>query len=216
MKDKSTKKSRNWQAIVYPESAPDDWQDILKSLAIPGFISPLHDKDKQPDGTLKKPHYHVILIWDGPTTDTNARKVFEQFGGVMQPIPIQSLVGATRYLCHLDDADKYQYPTGEVVSMNGTNYLEQISKNANDTLVLKKVFTYIRENDITEYCDLIDRIEDEALDDFFTVVTRMATWAVNSYLTSRRSKKKPKEQTRILMIKAETGEIMQEVTLNED
>ena len=31
-------------------------------------ISPLHDKDMNPDNTPKKPHYHVILTYSGPTS----------------------------------------------------------------------------------------------------------------------------------------------------
>lgn len=188
MKPKSTKKSRYWQAIVYPESAPEDWKKILKDSAIPGFISPLHDKDKQPDGTLKKPHFHVILIWDGPTTAKNAQETFESFGGVMQPIPIQSLTAATRYLCHLDDPDKYQYPTSHVESLFGASYIEQIRKNADNTAELKEIFRYIRNNNITEFSDFVDMILAESLDEYFYIATKTSTIAINSYLSSRRNK----------------------------
>lgn len=217
-KRKAMTKSRNWQCIVYPESAPENWDQIIYDLMIPGFISPLHDKDIQPDGTMKKPHYHVILIWDGPTTYNNAKKIMESFGGVVQPIPIQSMVGATRYLCHLDDPDKHRYPVEDVVCLRGTDYHEQISKNANDTAFLKSMFHFIEKNDITEYCDLIDLIIDEAMDDFFTLATRKNTLAINAYLTSRRHKgyiRKDKASNLIRygdnIVDRETGEIFGEV-----
>lgn len=47
-------RTRNFGTVVYPESAPENWQTILSELCIPCFISPLHDKDINPDGETKK------------------------------------------------------------------------------------------------------------------------------------------------------------------
>ena len=63
-KDKKVKiRKRNWAFVAYPESLPGDWQEILTQTGLPIAISPLHDKDENPDGTKKKPHYHVILVY---------------------------------------------------------------------------------------------------------------------------------------------------------
>ena len=45
-----TKRFRNYATVVYPESAPENWQEILSDQIIPAFISPLHDSDVNPDG----------------------------------------------------------------------------------------------------------------------------------------------------------------------
>ena len=50
---------------MYPESAPENWREILADLHIPVLISPLHDKDVTPDGEIKKAHYHVIIMYGG-------------------------------------------------------------------------------------------------------------------------------------------------------
>ena len=60
-------KKRNWTFLVYPESAPADWVSKLQATGLPVAISPLHDKDINPDGELKKAHYHVIVCYSGPT-----------------------------------------------------------------------------------------------------------------------------------------------------
>ena len=60
---KKISKKRNWACVVYPESLPADWLDILQKTGLQIVISPLHNKDKNPDGTVKKPHYHIILIY---------------------------------------------------------------------------------------------------------------------------------------------------------
>lgn len=52
-KKSSTLKKRNWAFIVYPESAPADWKERLQAKGLQCAISPLHDKDLNPDNTLK-------------------------------------------------------------------------------------------------------------------------------------------------------------------
>ena len=52
-------RTRNFATVIYPESAPSDWKEILNQEFIPAFISPLHDRDTNPTGEPKKPHYHV-------------------------------------------------------------------------------------------------------------------------------------------------------------
>lgn len=47
-------KARNWSFIAYPESLNADWRETLRGFGLKGFISPLHDKDVNEDGTPKK------------------------------------------------------------------------------------------------------------------------------------------------------------------
>lgn len=63
METKSENRARNWTAIIYPESIPENYEQILSDIKVPIIISPLHDKDKKEDGTLKKPHYHIVLLY---------------------------------------------------------------------------------------------------------------------------------------------------------
>lgn len=59
--DRSKVRTRNFATVVYPESAPADWLDIINDLHIPCFVSPLHDQDLDAKGKPKKPHYHVVF-----------------------------------------------------------------------------------------------------------------------------------------------------------
>mgnify|MGYP002655818694 FL=1 len=79
-------KSRTWAMVVYPESAPENWEELLAETFMQFAVSPLHDKDTNPDGEIKKPHWHVILIWDGPVTQNTALKTAEK---VNAPQPIK-------------------------------------------------------------------------------------------------------------------------------
>ena len=94
-------KKRYWAMVLYPESAPDNWRDTLRDTGIQCAISPLHDKDKNADDLPKKPHYHIILCYEGPTTYNNVLQLTEKLN---QPIPqpLEQLRGYYRYLIHKD------------------------------------------------------------------------------------------------------------------
>ena len=55
------KRFLSWTCVIYPESMPENWREILGELMIPWAVSPLHDKDVNPNGEPKKPHRHLLL-----------------------------------------------------------------------------------------------------------------------------------------------------------
>ena len=61
MSNNGSGRSRSYATVVYPESAPD-FLERLNDLKVPCFVSPLHDKDINPTGEAKKPHYHVLAF----------------------------------------------------------------------------------------------------------------------------------------------------------
>ena len=65
MQEKSSKnkeeRSRSWCFVMYPESAPENWREILADYSAPYAVSPLHDSDINPDGEPKKSHWHVTV-----------------------------------------------------------------------------------------------------------------------------------------------------------
>lgn len=123
---RSTYKTRNWVTVVYPESEKPNWRDTLRGWCVQAFVSPLHDSDKDPTGEPKKPHYHVLMMWDGPKARELMEKRVEELGGVGCQ-PCNSARGYARYLCHLDNPDKAQYDVGAVEAFGGADYLEVIA-----------------------------------------------------------------------------------------
>ena len=115
-------KSRGWACIVYPESAPADWVSQLEDGHVPVLISPLHDSDQRADGERKKAHYHVLAVWDGPTTEQAARDFFSRAGVGAPPERVASLRGYARYLIHLDDHDKHRYDAADVIAISGADW----------------------------------------------------------------------------------------------
>lgn len=147
-------RTKNWATIVYPESAPDDWMDILGGLKIEVFISPLHDKDVNPGDELKKPHYHVIIMFPSVKTEEQAKEVFEMFGGVGCEY-IASIRGYARYLCHLDNPEKHIYDTHEVISFGGADYYSVITLVTDKYITLAGILDFCDEQEIKYYSELI-------------------------------------------------------------
>ena len=62
-KSKTQIKKSSWGFVIYPESSPTNWRDLLIESGIACAVSPLHDMDidNEETGELKKPHYHILL-----------------------------------------------------------------------------------------------------------------------------------------------------------
>ena len=157
-------KKRYFLFIVYPESAPDDWMDILKRTRCPYAVSPLH----QPDDEHDKPHYHVIFYTPGPITLENAYDVIPSEVPANGHIEwAKSSSGSQRYLIHLDDPDKEQFEKGAkaIKILNGFPLdLTREYSAAELRELRRRVLDFIREYEIMEYCDLVYGLEDIDLD----------------------------------------------------
>lgn len=176
-------RTRNFATVIYPESAPENWQEILVEQFVPAFISPLHDKDVNPTGELKKEHYHVIIMFEGVKTTEQAKAIFEKIGGVGCEI-VQSLRGYARYLCHLDNPEKAQYKTDEVRALCGADYITTIGLVTDKYLSIGEMIDFCQEHNIVSYADLLEYAR---LNNFgwFRVLCDNGTVVMKEYLKSR-------------------------------
>lgn len=54
------RRSNKWAFLMYEESVPDNYMEILEGLHVPFVLSPWHDKDIHSEtGEIKKSHKHV-------------------------------------------------------------------------------------------------------------------------------------------------------------
>ena len=174
-------KGRDWAFIVYPESAPKNWREILDETHMRWVESPLHDKDFNPDGTFKKPHWHVMLSADGPITLKAVEKIIEPLN-VPAPQKVGSGRGMIRYFIHLDNPEKYQYSRDEIVAHGGADvesYFELTKTNK--ISVMKDIITYIYENEIDNYADFL-MICIQKSDEWFDVAINNNTLAINKMI----------------------------------
>lgn len=182
-------KEKYWTFLMYPESRPEDWYEILQESGLQIGISPLHDKDKNPDGSIKKPHYHVLLCFNGPTTYRRVMKFIEPIKGTIAKRVI-SPIGLVRYFTHKDNPEKAQYNEEETTSINGFDPKDfnGITKSMEEALK-RAIIEIIRMKNIEEYSDLIDYLKDNELYDMFDIASNK-TMFINTYLTSYRHKEK--------------------------
>lgn len=181
-------KGRNWAFVVYPESLPVNWQDIILETGLPMAFSPLHDKDLNPTGEVKKPHYHVICYYENTTTQKNVKEnVTDRLNGTI-PIKLESMVGMYRYHLHLDNPEKYQYDDRNRMFFNGFDVNKVDSLTYTEIgKILMELQTLIRREHILEYADLLDILQDNEMFNALDVA-RNHTIFLNTYITSRRYK----------------------------
>lgn len=183
---KENTKKRNWTFVLYPESAPQDWFERLKLSGLMSAISPLHDKDVNPTGEKKKAHYHVLLVYSGPTTYNAVAKFTASLNATI-PQPLESLRGMYRYFTHKDNPEKYQYEESEIVTVNGFNIADLVELTKSEVNELKKnILKLVREVNITEYSDLVDFLVDNEMTSEYDVAINN-TFFFHTYITSRRN-----------------------------
>lgn len=190
-------KKRYWAFVLYPESAPENWKEILQQTGLSICVSPLHDKDINPTGEPKKAHYHIILCYSGPTTFKCVKAITDSLN---QPIPIalEQVRGYFRYLTHKDNPEKFQYNEKDITTINDfdiDNYNDlSVSQIKSIMIDLQKI---IRDNAISEYCDLLDFLLDNDLLSYLDVAQNH-TILFNTYITSLRNKKKSIAKNNVL------------------
>lgn len=195
------KRSRYWSAILYPESLPLDWKIELERTLVPIAISPLHDQDvwtaedeqKNPDhvaGTLKKPHYHVMLYFDSVKS---VGQVLDLLAALdvhfVKPVP--NVRTYNRYLAHLDQPNKAEYNPDDIVCLNGAtcDVSKPIPTSGEQLQIRGEVVAIIRGLGIVEYSDLVEYVEDNCPENFQWYVEHHTVY-LNSYLRSRRHRER--------------------------
>ena len=153
MTEASNQRTRIWTFVIYPgDSAPENWLDILKALKVKGFVSPLHT-DINPDDTEKKPHRHVLLMFEGKKSFNQVKAISDSLNAP-HPQYVQSKAGMARYLCHLDNPEKKQYLPEEVINLAGADYLETIATAADLDKTISEMEQWCDDNGIFSYAGL--------------------------------------------------------------
>lgn len=171
----SNRRTRNWTVEVYPSehwyrnnifdglydgsdgwgSAPDNWKDLLNELNLKWACSPLHYKDIDGNGKIKKPHWHIVICFSG-------NKSFEQVvEDITEPLfapipqPCRDVRGMVRYFIHKDHPHKFQYSKEDIESYGGFDVGDVLKLSKSEkTQLLIDIALFIHDEDIKEYWDL--------------------------------------------------------------
>lgn len=146
-------RSLTWAFIIYPESMPDNWLDILRDLHTMGAISPLHDKDANPNHEMKKPHYHVLLKFPTKKSYLQISSIALRLGSKAPCEPVDNFEGYLRYLIHIDNPEKYQYSITDIIPLCGLDVESYFapSKSRLAAVITEMVCFLIDRPDICEF-----------------------------------------------------------------
>lgn len=189
-------------------SVPDDWRQRLQLTGLQYAISPLHDKDTLEDGSgkIKKPHYHVIVVYGSPTTYNNVKSLTDSLNS---PIPqaLEQVRGYYRYLTHKDNPEKYQYDETEIQVGGGFNISDFVELSRSEVNELKRrLQALIREKGIVEYSTLMDYLLDSSMVLEYDVASSN-TYFFDRYIASRRHSSE--SSVELVQVNGETGEIVE-------
>lgn len=181
----SETRTRNWWFVLYPESAPENWKEYIDNLCVQYVISPLHNMDVNADGEIKKEHYHVILMFESVKSYSQIKEITDDLNC---PIPqaVNGLIGAVRYLIHKDNPEKYQYSKGDIVAGGGFDVENILGRSpAERRKIIKEIYDFIYQQDITEFHELTDYAFANN-EDWFELLTNSHTLFFGTVIKSRR------------------------------
>lgn len=181
-KRKAAQRARSYATIVYPDSAPADWMEKLEELHVPCLISPLHDKDINPDGTPKKPHFHVLLLFESVKSPQQVKEMLKKVKSVGCE-KVNSVRGYTRYLCHLDNPEKHQYNPAGIQSLSGADYQSTVELASDRRETSREIISFCREYGIISFSSLIE-YADAYREDWLVYLSKSG-WLVKEYLKSK-------------------------------
>jgi hypothetical protein len=199
--NKPDTRTRNWTFLVYPESAPENWRDILLDVRVPWVESPLHDSDKNPDGE-KKAHWHVAIAFEGNKSFEQVKEITDNIishqknhlgelvacKGSTIPQKVTSMIGLVRYFIHLDDPDKHQYDKSEIKAYCGFD-LENYFKPTQSSRYqhIGEMIDWIEESDCMELSILLRYAKENFYESWYKLLCDNSAYIVNEYIKSKRN-----------------------------
>lgn len=156
--------SSNIRSLTFTLELYPEWEfvttllDHIKQTSKYALI--LHDKDVNDDGTLKKPHFHVVIKYGGQRRLSSVENEYFKYGLEKRFCNTCNERAMLRYLTHIDYPDKYQYSREDIISNNMNNeiemaYTDEITPELafNDiNEFINEIEGYISQYDLNKYC----------------------------------------------------------------
>src|SRR5659263_48751 len=199
MEQKETR-TRNWTVVLYPESAPGTWREIIDDMHIEWIESPLHDNDKNATGDSKKPHWHVLLMFGAVKAYDQVKELTDSLNA---PIPerCHNSNALVRYMAHLDNPDKAQYLISDIIAHGGVDLAEMLRPSSSERYtIINEMITYVKTERVTEFQDLMDHARSTEFDRWFPLLCDNSCYVVNQYIKSQRH--------RSATVNLDTGEVI--------
>ena len=197
-KKSTDNRTRTWSFVLYEDSAPENWRDVLDDMHIEWIESPWHDKDVNANGEPKKKHKHILLLFQGKKSYEQIKEITDE---LQQPIPqrCHNAKALVRYMAHMDNPEKAQYSPSDIIAHGGVDLADMLRPSSSERYsIIRDMIDYIRSAGITEFQDLMDYAAAEHFDDWFPMLCDNSAYVIGQYIKSQRH--------RALSIQREDGE----------
>lgn len=199
---------RNWTFILYPDSAPENWRQVLDDLHIEWVESPLHDKDKNPTEEEKKPHWHILLCFDGKKSYEQILDITTSIHGSI-PKRVSSTRGLVRYMAHLDNPEKHQYSRSDIIGHGGADVAQMLKPTSSCRYeIMEDMIKYIEENNVTSFTKFVYYAMYTHRDDWFPLLCDNSAFLVSLVIKSNRAEQ---PEIRSTVYVDSDGEVIDEV-----
>ena len=150
------KRSNKWAFLIYKESSPKDYLDVLDEIHVPFILSPWHDKDvNRSTGEFKKAHKHGALFFETLKSYTQVSELLQEKLNTPAHIEVvMSPKGMYDYFTHAENPEKTLYNIDDIEAGAGFNLDKFLAEQSSDEF-LNDVIDLIDSNDITEFEELI-------------------------------------------------------------
>lgn len=189
-KGTSDGRTRNWTIVLYPDSVPSNWRDIIQDTHIEWVESPLHDRDVDANGEYKKPHWHILLMFGSVKSFDQVREFTDPLNC---PIPnkCHNSKALVRYMSHLDNPDKAQYDPNLIKSYGGVDIAELLRPSSSERYsLIKDMMIFVKHNNIIEFQDLMDYAMEDKFDEWFPLLCDNSSIVMINYIKSIRHRAK--------------------------
>ena len=150
------KRSNKWAFLIYEESSPSNYRDILEQMHIPYILSPWHNQDiDQSTGLIKKSHKHGALFFDSLKSYSQVSELLQQHLNTPRHIEIiMSPKGMFDYFIHASNSDKTLYDINDIESGCGFD-LNQFLLDQGQSEVFNNIIDMIENHNFIEFQDLV-------------------------------------------------------------
>lgn len=188
----------SWSFFVWPDSAPEKWRSTLDDLHVQWAESPLHDKDVNEDGTPKKPHWHILVIFDSVKSYDQVKEITDSLKTTI-PQPASSARGLIRYMTHMDNPEKAQYDAKDIVAHGGLD-VDALLKptSAFRYQMICEMCDFITDNECTNYLDFFNHARKNHLHDWIPLLCDNSSYIISKFIDANWQKHNSKSTVNII------------------
>lgn len=154
---KNEQRSSKWAFLIYKDSVPDNYIEVLEEIHVPFILSPWHDRDvdKTKESEFKKPHKHGALYFDSLKSYSQVSELLSsKLNSPSHVEVVMSPKGMYDYFTHAENPNKTEYSIEDIESGCGFELGKFLLEQDNGDFY-KEVIDIIEGNDFVEFSELV-------------------------------------------------------------